>query len=162
MAPPRLELEARHILDNGLVDGVEHSTRRGSIDLSLSSAAVAAARRLFNLFSSTLAASIAVASYSTGAIKGKTDIDSLDVAVLTLSIAGLAYVLLRTAQSLKLYTFVLNCSGLVPEGLALDAIGEIKASRKFRLSYCSEDDSDTGSHHGGGSGDGNGGGGGGG
>lgn len=281
MAPPRLELEARHILDNGLVDGVEHSTRRGSIDLSLSSAAVAAARRLvrdptpkgapdsarvvgsdsdvparsagssdveaasrtsqggsgdssggggsgggsalsqparsvadaeirasaespvnhaiinrhrrvqeadekpprrnfpapllllvprlrrraspaeklfwfgshhlylwlaeFNLFSSTLLASIAVASYSTGAIKGKSDIGSLDVAVLTLSIAGLAYVLLRTAQSLKLYTFVLNCSGLVPEGLALDAIGEIKAARKFRLSYCSDDDSDTGS-----------------
>jgi len=98
----------------------------------------------FNLFSSTLLASIAVAAYSTAAIKGKSSIQSLDVAVLVLSISGLAYVLLRTAQSLKLYTFVLNCAGLVPEELALDAIGEIKATRKLRFSYCSDDDDESG------------------
>lgn len=96
----------------------------------------------FNLFSATLLASIAVAAYSTAATKGKAKIDSLDVAVLCLSIGGLAYVLLRTAQSLKLYTFVLNCSGLVPEELALDAIGEIKASGRGRFSYCSDDETD--------------------
>jgi len=97
----------------------------------------------FNLFSSTLLASIAVAAYSTAAIKGKSSIESLDVAVLVLSISGLAYVLLRTAQSLKLYTFVLNCAGLVPEELALDAIGEIKATRKLRFSYCSDEDDES-------------------
>lgn len=85
----------------------------------------------FVLFGATLLTAVVVAGYATAAFKGvQKGADGRDIAAICMSIVALAYVLFRVAQSLKLYVFVLNSSGLLDEERALAAIDQIKAGKR--------------------------------
>lgn len=85
----------------------------------------------FVLFGSTLLTAVVVAGYSTAAFKGvQKGADARDIAAIVMSLVAQAYVLFRVAQSLKLYVFVLNSSGLLDEERALAAIDRVKAGKR--------------------------------
>eukprot|EP00168_Porphyra_purpurea_P021155 TRINITY_DN927_c0_g1_i1.p1 TRINITY_DN927_c0_g1~~TRINITY_DN927_c0_g1_i1.p1 ORF type:complete len:883 (+),score=356.96 TRINITY_DN927_c0_g1_i1:276-2924(+) len=85
----------------------------------------------FVLFGSTLVTSVVVAGYATAAFKGvQKGASAKDIAAITMVLVAQAYVLLRVAQSLKLYIFVLNSSGLLDEERALAAIDRVKSGKR--------------------------------
>jgi len=101
----------------------------------------------FVLFGSTLVTSVVVAGYATAAFKGVQKGASVrDIAAIVMVLVAQAYVLLRVAQSLKLYIFVLNSSGLLDEERALAAIDRVNTGkRRLRFhdyNYGSEMDGD--------------------
>lgn len=85
----------------------------------------------FLLFGSTLLTSVVVAGYGTAAFKGvQKGADGRDIAAIVVVLVAQAYVLFRVAQSLKLYVFVLNSSGLLDEERALAAIDRVKLGKR--------------------------------
>jgi len=101
----------------------------------------------FVLFGTTLVTSVVVAGYATAAFKGvQKGASAKDIAAIVMVLVAQAYVLLRVAQSLKLYIFVLNSSGLLDEERALAAIDRVKSGkRRLRFhdyNYGSEMDGD--------------------
>lgn len=85
----------------------------------------------FVLFGSTLLTAVVVAGYATAAFKGvQKGADARDIAAIVMSLVAQAYVLFRVAQSLKLYVFVLNSSGLLDEERALAAIDRVKSGKR--------------------------------
>lgn len=99
----------------------------------------------WTLFFATVLLSAACASFAANLRSDALSISGLTIAGLVMSAAALLYVLLRIADIMKKYIFILNNAGLVTEGLAIQAIHNVRMKRhlKFEVYGADGNGSDT-------------------